>query len=154
MEDSMNTVDIEKLSNFYKDICTSDFTYVEEYIGITAHPMKDRDNIVEYKGYEKIVDVAANWSVALPDMIFKFTNIEVKDEGSLVFARWECNGTKIANVKYPDIDRRDTKYQLESSKATVENNVEPDISLFGTALFYITDDDKLSKMKFVVHTEK
>ena len=152
-EDAVNAIDIEKLEDLYSSICTEDFTYVEEYIGLKSHPMKELDNVVVYKGYKKLLDVAANWSVSMPDMLFKYTGVRVKDEGRLIYTRWECTGTKISNVKYPDSSTV-RPGQPDGSNTPRTDNVNPDISLFGTAMFHLTDDEKLFKMHFVVHTEK
>ena len=157
LEDGTNTCDIEKLTKFYKSICVDDFVYVEEYVG-SAHPMKDKSNIVTYVGCESLKALQISWAVSMPDLVFRHTKLELEDNGNLIIAHWECTGTKISNVDYSR-ELSDNKYLSKHvdlrDNVTVSKpsmGVRPNICLFGTLRLYLTDDEKLYKMHYIVNS--
>ena len=159
IENGINTYDVTKLTEFYKNICSDDFVYLEEYVGESAHPMKIKRNAVTYVGFEHLTKMQTSWSVSMPDMIFKYTNVKLEEDGKLIIVNWECSGTKLSNVEYssgksisyhPNVDSDNSI--SPSSENHNSNNVCPNISLFGTVRFYITEENKLYKMHYIVQS--
>ena len=129
MENYFGNGDVDGLADYYRENSSADFTYFEEYVGESLHPMNNRGPLI-HKGYSKILEIASSFTLKMPDFIFKFTHINVEDNGNLISARWECNGSK-----QPDA--------LSSSTM---------VTVYGYANFYLTDSGNMKKLHYIVHS--
>ena len=130
METYFGNGDIDALAEYYRVNTAPDFVYLLEYTGATVHPMSNKGPVV-YKGYDKILEIAGSFTLKMPDFIFKFTDINVEDNGNTVCARWECNGSK---------------------QSGNQPNVVSHVTVCGYVYFYLNEHGIMTKMHYIVHS--
>ena len=101
LENFTNAGDIEGLHAFYERNCTPDVVFIEKFYGANSSIDDGDCTTTQYSGIDKLAAITAGWIGAMPDLIKKFSDVNLENDGLLITATMSVHGTKVSDLKYP-----------------------------------------------------